>query len=86
MSTPAGKKNSLHYDKDFFLIPSTSYYLGIFSECVDLQDPHCGWDAKQKACVSIRTVTLRRYIIQDVRQGDKAKCSLTPPTGNTPIR
>ncbi|XP_045482702.1 semaphorin-1A-like [Harmonia axyridis] len=50
------------------------------SACVDLQDPHCGWDAKQKACVPLNTVTLRRYIIQDVRQGDKSKCSWTPPT------
>ncbi|KAK9890331.1 hypothetical protein WA026_010429 [Henosepilachna vigintioctopunctata] len=52
------------------------------SECVDLQDPHCGWDAKQKACVSISTVTSRRYIIQDVRRGDKSKCSWTPPTAS----
>ncbi|KAL3289353.1 hypothetical protein HHI36_022789 [Cryptolaemus montrouzieri] len=50
------------------------------SECVDLQDPHCGWDAKQKACVPMNKVTTRRYIIQDIRQGDKSKCSWTPPT------
>jgi semaphorin 6 len=44
------------------------------SECVELQDPHCAWDAKQNACVSIDVVTSYRFLIQDVVRGDKSKC------------
>ncbi|RZB39945.1 semaphorin-1a [Asbolus verrucosus] len=44
------------------------------SECVELQDPHCAWDAKQNSCVSIDIVTSYRFLIQDVLRGDGSKC------------
>ncbi|EFA11605.1 semaphorin-1a [Tribolium castaneum] len=43
-------------------------------DCVELQDPHCAWDAKQNLCVSIDTVTSYRFLIQDVVRGDDNKC------------
>lgn len=46
----------------------------LFSECVELRDPHCAWDRKHDACVSVDTATTRRYLIQDVRQGDVSWC------------
>lgn len=49
-------------------------------KCIELQDPHCGWDAKQRKCVSMDNVTSRRFILQDVRFGDKSKCLLSPQT------
>jgi semaphorin 6 len=56
------------------------------SECVELQDPHCAWDAKQNACVSIDVVTSYRFLIQDVVRGDKSKCwsSQTGPSRESP--
>lgn len=46
------------------------------SECIELRDPHCGWDTLKGSCVSIDTITSKRYVIQDVRYGDVHKCKL----------
>ncbi|CAH0562660.1 unnamed protein product [Brassicogethes aeneus] len=42
--------------------------------CVELRDPHCAWDTKHGACVSVDAVTSRRFLIQDVRYGEVARC------------
>lgn len=49
--------------------------MGFFcSDCIQLQDPHCAWDAKQNSCVSVDDVTSYRFLIQDVLRGDSSKC------------
>lgn len=57
------------------------YNLNFFRDCVALQDPHCAWDVRQSACVSVDAVsTLKRALIQDVSRGDGKRC-WSPPTG-----
>lgn len=47
-----------------------------FRACIALQDPHCAWDVKQGACVTIDTVpTLTKYLMQDILRGDGKKCA-----------
>lgn len=63
--------------KYFLQILITCY--AIYSDCIALQDPHCGWDTKTQACIPVFNKSpVNGKFLQDIEKGDVDACNRVP--------